>query len=158
MLIEVLNNYELLILKTNNLKKMKKDDAKILNDLHLNFTNLGLFSEAEKSAILALKISKIYVSATDDFYYAVLGNLGLFYRESLLPEKSINLLKPAINDMISLYGNDFFGLSHIYINLGSAYMDLENIKEALEYYRLALDVDEKYSVLLVKTRLLQEII
>ena len=143
LLINILNEYETLILKTKNLRKIGKDNAIILNDLHLNFTNLGLFSEAEKSAILALKISKIYVSATDDFYYAVLGNLGLFYRESLLPEKSINLLKPAINDMISLYGNDFFGLSHIYINLGSAYMDLENIKEALEYYRLALDVDEK---------------
>ena len=43
LLINILNEYESLILKTKNLRKIGKDNAIILNDLHLNFTNLGLF-------------------------------------------------------------------------------------------------------------------
>lgn len=143
LLIKVLNDYELIILKANNLKKMRKDDAKILNDLHLNFVKLGLFSEAEKSALLALKISKTFLSSTDDFYYVVLGNLGIFYEDSLLPDKTIALLKPAVKEMITLYGEDFFGLSQIYNNLGSAFTQIDNNKEALKYYKLALDIDNK---------------
>ena len=101
-----------------------------------------MFNEAEKAAILALKISKFYLSTTDDFYYAVLGNLGLFYQDSMLPDKTIALLKPTIKEIIKIYGSSFFGLSQIYNNLGSAYNDIENHQEALKYYKLALVIDE----------------
>ena len=149
----------------NQLGRIYKEQGKLIKSIKYRLESLKLFEQIKDSNQIALVLNNLGETYRElrEFELAIkyltksvtihkhlnnyssanitVANLGILFSEIGSHEKGIELLNDSKNYFIEQ--GDYYRLLKVYIDLGMAYMRLENYDLSLDYFKKAMEMNMK---------------
>jgi CHAT domain-containing protein len=124
--------------------------ANILNNLAGVYQELERFDDAEKLLLEALEIRKMVLGPKSIPYAQSLNNLAGFYIETGKPQKALEGFNATLSIIQPILGDKHPVISNIYINLATAYQDLNQVDQVVKYAYKSLQANSNEITLVDK--------
>lgn len=127
-------------------KEFGKEHSRVASALHnlaLLYARRGLLPKALELSEQAVNISKKNLAENDPKIADAVVNLSMQYYGLSKFDKAEALLKEALAIYLQAEGDDSFGASTCYNNLGRIYEHLDETEKAVEYHSKAVDIRKR---------------
>ncbi|MBC8755658.1 tetratricopeptide repeat protein [Kordia sp. YSTF-M3] len=144
----VLEQYDLAVQRFTKSMKIEESVGNKLG-LAINYHNIGYAKEATgdlEGALIDYKESLRYNNAIDSDLGRVICNntIGRIYIKQKKYKEAINIISSTLERAKGL--RDKFHLSDVYINLGWAYLEMDNNQQAKKYLNEGLAISKEYNL------------